>query len=358
MKTINKIRRDLHRIPEIGFKEYKTKEYILNYVEGKRVEIFEFSNTGIAIYFNLNKKKTICLRAELDGLPINEENGVDYKSIHNNMMHACGHDGHMAILLSLIDDIYEKKVIPQSNVLFLFQPSEEINGGSLEVIKCGVLDKYKVEEIYALHIWPKLEKGKVYTRTELLSEPIEFNLEIRGKASHVGSYKDGKDALYTGIELLHRIKKETNLIDNAILHIGEIFANGQRNIVCDNFLAKGTIRVFDNKTKSKILNIVEKHANYYKNKENLEIIISTDSSLFALINSSFLINKFLKYGVQILDYPFFHSEDFSLYLTKIKGVYFLLGGGNIPPLHSSNFDFDEDILLKGKELFVNIITHP
>ena len=357
MKTIENIRRDLHKIPEVGFKEYKTKEYILNYLKGRNLEIFEFSSTGIAVYFNFNKRKTICLRTELDALPINEENDVSYKSIHQNFMHACGHDGHMAILLSLIDDICEEKVKPKHNVLFLFQPSEEINGGSLEVIKSSVLEKFKVDEIYALHIWPNLEKGEIFTKVELFAEPIEFYIEIRGKNSHVGSFKEGKDALYTGIELLHKIKKETNLIENAIVHIGEVFASGQRNIVCDNFLAKGTIRIFDKGTKTKIYQIIEKHQKILQKQYNLEININYNYSLFPLINTPDLVNKSLEYGVKLLELPYFQSEDFSLYLQKIKGVYFLLGGGNIPPLHSSNFNFDEEILKYGKTFFVKLLTN-
>jgi hippurate hydrolase len=357
MKTIENIRRDLHKIPEVGFKEYKTKKYILNYLKGRNLEIFEFSSTGIDVYFHFNKRKTICLRTELDALPINEENDVSYKSIHQNFMHACGHDGHMAILLSLIDDICEEIVKPKHNVLFLFQPSEEISGGGLEVINSGVLEKYKVEEIYALHIWPNLEKGEIFTKVELFAEPIEFDIEIRGKNSHVGSFKEGKDALYTGIELLHDIKKETNLIGNTIFHIGEVFAYGQRNIVCDNFLSKGTIRVFDDNSKNSIFKIIEKHRKRLKKQYNLEINVNYNYSLFPLINTPNLINKSLEYGVELLEKPYFHSEDFSLYLQKIKGVYFLLGGGDIPPLHSSNFNFDEEILNVGKELFIKVITN-
>ena len=357
MKTIYEIRKDLHKIPEIGFNEFKTKNYILNYLKGRDLEIFEFAKTGISVYFNFNKSKTICLRAELDALPIKEENNLTYKSIHPTMMHACGHDGHMAILLSLIDDICERKVKSTYNILFLFQPSEEITGGSLEVIRSGVLEKYNVEEIYALHIWPKLEKGKIFTRKELLSEPIEVDFEIRGKSSHVASYKEGKDALYTGIELLHDIKKETDLIGNTIFHIGEVFAYGQRNIVCDNFLSKGTIRVFDDNSKNSIFKIIEKHRKRLKKQYNLEINVNYNHSLFPLINTQDLINKSLEYGVKLLEKPYFHSEDFSLYLKKIKGVYFLLGGGDIPPLHSSNFNFDEDILNVGKELFIKVLTN-
>ena len=357
MKTIYEIRKDLHKIPEIGFNEYKTKGYILDYLKGRNLEIFEFAKTGISVYFNFNKSKTICLRAELDALPIKEENNITYKSTHQNMMHACGHDGHMAILLSLIDDICANKINPEYNILFLFQPSEEITGGSLEVIKSGVLEKYNVEEIYALHIWPKLEKRKIFTRKELLAKPIEFDLEVIGKSSHVGAYKDGKDALYTGIELLHEIKKETNLIDNAIFHIGEVFAHGQRNIVCNNFLAKGTIRVFDAYTENNIFKIVEKYQKKYKKQYNIEINVNYNYSLFPLINTHSLVNKSLKYDVELLEEPYFHSEDFSLYLQKIKGVYFLLGGGDIPPLHSSNFNFDEEILNVGKELFIKVLTN-
>jgi hippurate hydrolase len=350
------IRRDLHKIPELGFKEYNTKEYIKNFINNRACEVFEFGETGICVFFDFKNEKTICLRAELDALPIQEKKVSDYSSLYEGRMHACGHDGHMAILLSLIDDILEKRIEVCHNVLFLFQPSEEIYGGSQIVIKNKILEKYHVDEIYALHIWPGLPKGEIFTRKkELLSEPIEFDIDIRGKNTHVATPSRGKDALYVGVELLHDIKKEIRLIDQSIFHVGEIYSYGQRNIVCDNFLCKGTIRVFSNQTKNRILAIMNRWINYYKDAFNLEINASINSFGLPLINNSELVEKSLKYGVRLLKYPYFHSEDFSIYLKQIKGAYFLLGGGNIPSLHSPEFDFDEDILIKGKELFINLI---
>ena len=121
---MKKIREDLHKIPELSFKEYKTKEYILSFLNNRVENIIEIGDTGLGIYFDFKKEKTICLRCEMDALPIKEENDVEYKSTFENQMHACGHDGHMAILLSLIDDILENKVKPLHNVLFLFQPQK------------------------------------------------------------------------------------------------------------------------------------------------------------------------------------------------------------------------------------------
>ena len=355
---MKKIREDLHKIPELSFKEYKTKEYILSFLNNRVENIIEIGDTGLGIYFDLKKEKTICLRCEMDALPIKEENDVEYKSTFENQMHACGHDGHMAIRLSLIDDILENKVKPLHNVLFLFQPSEEVFGGSELVIKTKILDDYQVDEIYGLHIWPNLPEGEIFTRKkELLSEPIEFDIEIKGKNAHVASSFEGKDALYVGVELLHDIKKETNLIDESIVHIGEVYSYGQRNIVSDNFLSKGTIRVFSSNIKNRILDIINRWCNFYKRTFDVDINLVINSSYASLINNEELVSKSLKYGVRLLKYPYFHSEDFSLYLQKIKGVYFLLGCGNVSPLHSSTFNFNEDILVKGKELFINLLLN-
>ena len=203
-----------------------------------------------------------------------------------------------------------------------------------------------------------LPEGEIFTRRkELLAEPIEFNIEIRGKNAHVASSYLGMDALYVGVELLHDIRKETKLIDESIVHIGEVYSYGQRNIVSDNFLAKGTIRVFSPLIKNRILEIINRWCNFYKSTFGVEINLVINSSYSSLINNTELVDKSLKYGVKLLKYPYYHSEDFSLYLQKIKGVYFLLGGGNIPPLHSNNFNFNEKILDKGKELFIKIITN-
>lgn len=351
------IRRELHRIPEIGFKEFKTKEYILSFLKEMDVEIIKIGETGLIIYFNLNKEKTICFRSELDGLPINEESGSEYKSEINGYMHACGHDGHMAILLSLIKDVYNKEIEPTSNLVFLFQPSEEINGGAESILKSNVLDSLNVDEIYALHIWPNLPSGQIYTRMGyLLSKPTEFDISISGISSHVGNLLDGKDALDVGIKLANQIKNDARIISNSIVHIGQINSGNQRNIVSNNFLAKGTIRTYDDATYNFIFNMINQNINYFSKTYDIVIDLKIVSSICALENDENLVRKSVKLGAKILKYPYFHSDDFALYLKKYKGVYFLLGGGNIPPLHSSCFDFDEEILIKGKDFLVKLIT--
>ena len=354
---MKKYRRDLHQIPEIGFKEYETKEYILNNIKKEKSQIIEIGETSFGVYFNLDKENTICLRSELDALPIEEKNEVDYKSNHFNMMHACGHDGHIAILLSLINDIELELIKPKCNVLFLFQASEEIYGGSLEVIQSGIFERCNVKEIYALHIWPNLPKGKIYTKKdEILAKSTEFDIDIRGKNTNVACFKDGKDALSIGVELLHDIKKETRLISSSIVHIGELYSVGQRNIVCDNFSCKGTIRTFSNITLNRICDIISRWVNFYKEVYDVQIDLIINSNNQSVINTNELVEISYSFGVIELERPYFNSEDFSLYLQIIPGVYFLLGAGEVPPLHSSNFNFDEDILQKGKELFVNLIT--
>lgn len=353
MKTI---RQDLHKIPELGFKEYKTKEYIKQRLVKKGQNVVEIGDTGLITYFDFKQEKTICFRAEMDALPIQEENDVEYKSVHNGCMHACGHDGHMAILLSIIDDLLEGKFDPDVNVLFLFQPSEEINGGSQSIIDSGVLKEYKVDEIYSLHIWPNLPKGEIYTRyNELLAKPTEFDIDIKGKASHIGNLIEGKDALYVGVSLCNSIYSEIKNVESSIVHIGQINSGNQRNIVSSYCNIKGTIRTFGEKTYNKVIEIINRNVNFYSLTHKITINLNINSSLDSIINDNDLVNKAKTFGVKLLKYPYYQGEDFSLYLKDIKGVYFLLGAGKIDPLHSSTFNFDEEILEKGKELFVNLI---
>ena len=354
---MEKYRRDLHKIPEIGFNEFKTKEYILSCIKSSLFRVIEIGQTSFGVYFDFNKESTICFRSELDALPIEEKNEVEYKSSHQNMMHACGHDGHMAILISLINDLENQIIKPMSNILFLFQASEEIYGGSLEIIKSGILSKLNVNEIYALHIWPCLPKGKIYTKKdEILAKSTEFDIDIRGKNTNVACFKNGKDALSIGVELLHDIKKETRLITSSIVHVGELYSIGQRNIVCDNFSCKGTIRTFSLSTLDRICNIISRWVNFYKEVYDIQIDLDINSNNQSVCNNNELVEKSYAFGVEELDAPYFNSEDFSLYLQNIPGVFFLLGAGEVPPLHSSNFNFNEEILQKGKELFRNLMT--
>ncbi|WP_303859674.1 M20 family metallopeptidase, partial [Alkalibaculum bacchi] len=157
------VRRYLHTIPEEGFKEYKTTEYIYNYLSDLGIKTIEkVATTGIIAFFpGESKDETIAFRADMDGLSIDEENACEYVSTHKGMMHGCGHDGHMTILLLMAKYMVDNHITPKKNVLLIFQPAEEGPGGAEIIIKEGILQKYKVKKIYGCHIMPTVEEGTI-----------------------------------------------------------------------------------------------------------------------------------------------------------------------------------------------------
>lgn len=177
-----KIRRDLHKIPEVGFREFKTQKYIMDFLTELNLPYQITANTGLACYLNMHQGTTIALRSDMDGLPITEENNVDYKSLHEGFMHACGHDGHITMLLLYAKYIIEEKITLPNNVLLLFQPAEEGPGGAKKIIEEGVLAKYEVKHIFGLHLSPDHPFGTIASKAgEFFASGIEFFIRVTGK---------------------------------------------------------------------------------------------------------------------------------------------------------------------------------
>ena len=160
---VRDIRIALHQIPELGRREYKTKEYILNIAKKLNCQIFEPTKTSLVLYFNLGFSSTLCFRSDMDALPILEETNLPFKSKNEGVMHACGHDGHMAMLLSFAIWLSNNLSLAKNNIICLFQPSEEDDCGANDIIKSNILDDLKVNAIFGFHIWPNLEEGKLFS---------------------------------------------------------------------------------------------------------------------------------------------------------------------------------------------------
>ena len=180
MNHATQFRRDLHRIPEISFREWKTKAYLLEVLKGLKCEIEEVLETGVCAFFDAGKSKTLAFRADMDALPTQEKNDCSYRSAHEGKMHACGHDGHMAMVLALAKCLAERKERLKTNVLLVFQPAEETTGGAKLICESGVFEQYHVRAIYGFHLWPGFQAGEVVSRPgPLLANPRHRFLTVR-----------------------------------------------------------------------------------------------------------------------------------------------------------------------------------
>jgi amidohydrolase len=195
-------RRALHRIPELELKLPATMAYLEKGLEKCRCTVFSPMESALCAFFDFGREDAIAFRADCDALPILEKNEKDYISTHPGCMHACGHDGHTAILLELARRLSGKKTLPH-NILLIFQPGEESPGGALPICKAGVLETYNVKSIFGLHIWPGLEKGVVFSReNELMSHCSEVNIDIYGKSVHIAKAAEGIDATEAAASIL------------------------------------------------------------------------------------------------------------------------------------------------------------
>lgn len=342
--------KNLHKIPEEGFKEYKTQEYLLEELSKTNCKIYTLNPTGILAFFDYGSLESIAFRCEMDGLKINEMNFFDYRSINDGYMHACGHDGHMAILLSLAN-VLDKIKCPR-NVCLIFQPSEENYGGALKVINSIEFNQLNIVEIYGLHLWPGLKKGVIASRgNTLMASSTEVDIDIIGKSAHIANKEDGIDAIKAAsLFIINDIFEE-----GVLFNCGKITTTGARNIVCNNVLLECSLRTLYKIRRKKLLRSLNELAKTITKQTKANIYITANRYIPEVRNSVFLFEKHRHLIDEVVS-PVYQAEDFSFYFEKCKSLFLFLGIGETPPLHSNDFCFDLSVLEKGLKIFTTIAT--
>ncbi len=356
MKNYIQYRRDLHAIPEVGRQERRTGQYIANHLSRLNCRLERVVETGSAAFFDNGAGDTVAFRADIDALPIAEETGLAFAS-SNGCMHACGHDAHMAMLLSLADYLNEHHSEYKKNILLIFQPSEETIGGARPICESGVLDRYHVSKIFGLHVWPKVKAGALASRPgPLMAQAAEMRLTVHGKSAHCARPDLGIDALAAIADLiaeLNRIKREDIPAGTEyLLHIGTISGGDAGNIVCETAQAKGSVRAFDTAVFDELCGKVRQAAAAADARygTTTEVFFSpayppvnNDPSLYAEYQEAMR-----RAGIELLTADkTVISEDFSEYQKRVPGVFAFLGLGDVPSLHNNRFDFDEELMETG-----------
>ena len=362
LEQLKKYRIDLHQIPELGFEEYKTKAYIMAIIKDFDCTIHEVGETGLVLYFNCDQEKTIAFRADMDALPIQEATGLTFSSRHSGIMHACGHDGHMAILIGLAQYIHHTRQTLDKNVVLIFQPSEERDAGAQKIVDSGLLEKYKIEAIFGLHLWPSFEKGQIYSRAnEFMAMASEVTITIYGKAAHVADSKKGIDALHIACDYLSDLYEMETTLPEAVyrlLKFGECHSGSVRNAISDQTVLYGTLRSFTNEIHHDLKKQIQAIATKYEEAHGCQIQIEYNDGYDAVINDPQLLAYIYSKipSLKLLENPVMQSEDFSLYRQICPSLFFFLGVGETAPLHNDCFDFEMDVLQAGLDLFVDILT--
>lgn len=369
------VRRDLHSTPELGLEEFITKDKIIKYLKEINIDYKTFENhTGIVAYINtLNAKKTIAIRADIDALPITELNDLDYKSLFNGKMHACGHDAHTAILLGTCKLLNKMKDKLNVNLKFFFQPAEETVGGAKLLIKDNCMKNPDVDYMLGLHVQPYLESGQVEIQYGTMNASTDtINITVKGKQGH-GAYPHlGIDAIVVASNIITNLQtivsRNIDPTDSIVLSLGTINGGTKANIICNEVKINGTLRTLNPKTrifaKSRIEDIVKYTCMAYNADGFVEIEegyspLVNDNSVVDIVKNS-AVNLFGKDNVFIREKASLGAEDFSFFLENSKGAFYHLGCGNkskniTSGLHTANFNIDENCLALGVALHIKNI---
>ncbi|PID67393.1 MAG: N-acyl-L-amino acid amidohydrolase [Fusobacteriales bacterium] len=379
-KDIIKWRRDLHKIPELNLNLPKTSRYVQEILKEMNIKFHTLVN-GNAIVAVIEgtkpfegRKKTIGIRADMDGLPIQEETGLEFSSTHSGCMHACGHDGHTAILLGAAKVLSENKDKFSGNIKLLFQPGEEYPGGAKPMIEEGSMENPKVDAVIGLHngqINEKITSGSIaYKDGCMMASMDRFLIKVIGIGCH-GAYPQlGVDPIVVSSEIVLALQKiisrEINTNIPSILSVCKINGGFSQNIIPDVVELEGTVRATDVETRKFIAKRIEEVVKGICLAARADYKIEYDFKYPPVINNKEFNRVFIKAAKKILDEkniiemptPVMGGEDMAFFLEKAPGTFFFLSNpkvyedGKIYSHHSSKFDLDESYFYIGTSLFV------
>ena len=361
------IRKELHKIPELGFEEVKTQKYILQLLEnldGLKIHTFDFP--GILVEYSHGKGKYKLFRADMDGLPITEDTNCDFSSEHKGKMHACGHDMHMTILLGLIEKVVTNNI--DENILFLFQPAEEGKGGATRIINTKILDRFDISEAYALHVNGELKTGEIASKPGIFfANTQEIEVVFNGRSAHVAFAEKGINALTAGtefyLEIEEEIKREFPIGKPVICAFGKMNAGVVMNAIPAECRLEGTFRAFTNEDHEILNALLENVKSKIAKKHDIDTEIIYKAFYKEVINDEKLFEK-LKVKASEMQIEFkeaemvFTGEDFGFFTDKYSGLLFWLGVGNEDDnvdLHSPQFLPNEEAIDVGVNIFFKLI---
>ena len=356
---IKENRRALHQIPELDFQLPLTIAYLTGELEGLGCTMFSPVEGSLCAWFDFGADAAIAFRADMDALPIVEKSGAAYASRHPGRMHACGHDGHMAILLELARRLSKRKQLSR-NILLVFQPAEEATGGAKPICDSGVFAEYKVEAIFGLHLWPGLEKGKIFSRPgEMMSRSAELDVDIFGRSAHIGRSWEGVDATEAAcvfIQKAYALERSVPEDIRRLLKFGRLQSGTVRNALSAHARMEGGLRAFSDEVFFGLRDRLLEIAKEVEQQFGCQVRVHTSNGYPAIDNPRWLHDKVHAIApFAYLAEPSMTTEDFSWYQRSVPGMFFFLGLGENPALHSDNFDFDESVLPLGADFFEKIV---
>ena len=366
-------RRHLHQNPELSLHEYETTTYIASFLDELGISYERPLDTGLVAYLPGNGEHTIAYRADIDALPIFEENDVAYKSLTDNVMHACGHDGHTTALMLFVKRckaMADQGTLPQS-IVFIFQPAEETGGGANRLIRAGAFKNYEIEAVFGIHVMPFENEGKVVIRDEeITASATEYRFYLNGLSSHVADKEQGHscgEALQHVLSQVGQIQQyHLNGLKRNIVHMGHFEAGEAINTVPSHGYLEGTIRTYDVHDLEIVKQQMAKIAESVSLLFNVECEVKFEEGYPPTYNDP-LLRKHVEHGLENADFeiidkptPYLFGEDFSFY-SQLAPSYFVFVGvrdeekGYVTGLHTSHLNFNEYMLIRIADYYEQLL---
>lgn len=356
---IIKYRRYFHQHPELSMREYHTQTTIIEALSIWGIPYQKVANTGVLATITNNEGPCVLIRADIDALPILEENDVFYKSLNDHVMHACGHDAHTAILLGTAYTLNELKSSFSGTIKLIFQPNEEVSGGAQDCVRDGIMSHPTVDYVIGLHVMPNIKTGKIEVKYDTLNASTgSIAIHILGKAGHAAYPESGIDSIRIASKVVTALYAHFDPIEDTVLTLSKINGGVKTNIIASDVLIEGTLRCITSQSrqnaKEQITKIVNTITDEYKAKNDITFY----DGYPVLVNDSLIVDQIItsakntigEENIVYKDKPSMGGEDFGYYLEHAKGAFFHLGcqiKEDFSPLHSSTFNVNEDAIKTG-----------
>jgi amidohydrolase len=373
-ETMQAWRHDIHRHPELAFEEHRTADKVAELLTGFGLEVHRsIGNTGVVgVLKKGSSERAIGLRADMDALKILEQNTFEYCSLSDGKMHACGHDGHTAMLLGAAHYLASEGVF-DGTVVFIFQPAEEHGDGARAMIDDGLFERFPVDSVFAIHNFPSLASGKFAVRAgSIMAAEDNFEITINGVGCHAAMPHLGKDPIVIGSEIVTAmqslVSRSLDPLDNAVVSFTEFLTNGTINVIPGQVILKGDTRSLTTAVQIHIESTMERivsgicaahGASYeFSYRHNFIPTVNTPDEAEIAANVARIV-----VGAENVvgdSRPIMGSEDFGYMLQSRPGAYLLLGNGEEGvggcSLHNPAYDFNDDILSIGADFWVTLVA--
>ena len=365
-------RHDLHMNPQISFEEEYASNKVANLLKDFGIEVHQgIAKTGVVgVLKKGNSNKSIGIRADMDALPINEINTFSYKSTIENRMHACGHDGHTTMLLGAAKYLAEQGSF-DGTIYFIFQPDEENCFGAKTMIEEGLFTKFSIDEVYGMHNIPGMEAGTFGTRKGgITTSENLFEISIEGKGGHAALPHMSKDTITIGSQIIVALQtivsRKLDPVEAGVVSVTEFITDGKKNVLPGNGLIKGDARAFSEKTNTMIEQSMRQLVKGICDSHGISYEVKYQTTCPMTFNQPEQAESATKAAITLLGKdkcdgdidprPF--SEDFSIMSDTTPGCFVLMGNGisgsQGMPLHSANYDFNDELLVKGSSYWVEL----